>query len=84
MQQLILASTSPRRHQLLEKIGIPFTPVAPEFEETFDDRPPRIQTLFLAQQKVESVLQHSPQHEHHVILGADTCIDLDGRTGFPQ
>jgi len=79
MQHLVLASTSPRRHELLEKLGISFTPVAPEYEESFDDRPPRIQTMYLAQQKVNSVLQHSPQHEHDFVLGADTCIDLDGR-----
>lgn len=79
MQHLILASTSPRRHELLKTLGIPFTAVDSEYEETFDNRTPRIQTIYLAQQKVDSVLQHSPQHAHNLILGADTCIDLDGR-----
>ncbi len=79
MQHLILASTSPRRHELLDKIGIAFEVVASDYEEVFDNSPPRSQALFLARQKVESVLQHSPQLRSELILGADTCIDLDGR-----
>lgn len=34
MPQLILASTSPRRRALLEKLAIPFECAAPEVDET--------------------------------------------------
>ncbi len=79
MQGLILASTSPRRQELLQKIGVAFEVVASDYEEVFDNRPPRVQALHLARQKVESVLQHSPRLLSEVVLGADTCIDLDGK-----
>lgn len=78
MQNLVLASTSPRRHELLEKIGIVFEAIASDYEEVFDNSPPRSQVLYLARQKVESVLQRRPHLRSKLILGADTCIDLDG------
>jgi len=79
MQYLILASTSPRRQELLQKLGVAFEAVASDYEEVFDNRPPRVQALHLARQKVEAVLQHSPHLASELVLGADTCIDLDGK-----
>ncbi len=79
MHRFILASTSPRRQELLKKIGLPFTVTSSEYEEVFDNRSPRVQALFLAQKKVESVLSRVPEYKNDLVLGADTCIDLDGR-----
>lgn len=79
MAGLVLASSSPRRQKLLSNLGLPFSTAPSEYEEVFDDRPPRIQALYLAQQKVEQLLSRSPEHRGALVLGADTCIDLDGR-----
>ncbi len=79
MYKFILASTSPRRQELLKKIGLDFTLVSSEYEEVFDHRPPHTQALFLARKKVETVLKHSPEYTRDLVLGADTCIDLDGK-----
>ena len=79
MHRFVLASTSPRRQELLKKIGLHFTVASSEFEEVFDNRPPRVQALYLAQKKVESVFNRVPEYRKALVLGADTCIDLDGR-----
>ena len=79
MPTLVLASSSPRRQELLTNLGLPFSTAASEYEEQFDHRPPRIQALFLAQQKVAHLLRHSPEHRGALVLGADTCIDVDGK-----
>ena len=34
---LLLASTSPRRRQILTQLGIPFDVVAPRYDERLDD-----------------------------------------------
>src|SRR6056297_479322 len=79
MPKLVLASSSPRRQKLLANLGLPFSAAASEYEEVFDDRPPRIQALYLAQQKVAHLLSRSPEHRGALVLGADTCIDVDGK-----
>ncbi|MFO7729210.1 MAG: Maf family protein [Spirochaetia bacterium] len=79
MPKLVLASSSPRRKELLTNLGLPFSTAPSEYEELFDDRPPRLQALSLAQQKVAHLLRHSPEHKNALVLGADTCIDLDGQ-----
>ncbi|MDZ7794073.1 MAG: Maf family protein [Spirochaetia bacterium] len=79
MPSLVLASSSPRRQTLLTNLGLPFSTAPSEYEEQFDDRPPRIQALYLAQQKVAHLLSHSPEHKGALVLGADTCIDVDGK-----
>lgn len=79
MDTLILASSSPRRQELLTALGIPFTAVPSEYEEQFDDRPPFEQAQYLAEMKVRTLLKHRPDLSGWIILGADTCIDLAGR-----
>jgi predicted house-cleaning NTP pyrophosphatase (Maf/HAM1 superfamily) len=57
MPQLILASTSPWRRALLEKLAIPFECAAPEVDETpLPGEAPRHLVLRLAQKK----RNHSP------------------------
>lgn len=75
---LILASSSPRRQQLLENAGIKFvvqpaaideTPRTGESAEDFVRR--------MAQEKACSVAQVSA--EGNLVLGADTVVDIDGQ-----
>lgn len=72
---LILASTSPFRRSLLERLGVPFTTAAPEVDETRrPGEPPRELVLRLAQTKAGAV---APKHPDGLIIGSDqvACID---------
>ncbi|MDM3278462.1 MULTISPECIES: Maf family protein [Citrobacter] len=82
MPQLILASTSPWRRALLEKLAIPFECAAPEVDETpLPGEAPRHLVLRLAQKKAQS-LAH--RYQSHLIIGSDQICVLDGEiTGKP-
>ncbi|HXH96459.1 MAG TPA: Maf family protein, partial [Gaiellaceae bacterium] len=67
---LLLASTSPRRREILEQLGIPFDVVAPEYEETEDD------PLAHAHGKALSVLASAAGRP---VVGCDTEVICDGR-----
>ena len=82
MPQLILASTSPWRRALLEKLAIPFECAAPEVDETpLPGEAPRHLVSRLAQQKAQSLAHRYPAH---LIIGSDQICVLDGEiTGKP-
>lgn len=82
MPQLILASTSPWRRALLEKLAIPFECAAPEVDETpLPGEAPRHLVLRLAQKKAQSLAHRYPSH---LIIGSDQICVLDGEiTGKP-
>lgn len=82
MPKLILASTSPWRRALLEKLQISFECAAPEVDETpRSDESPRQLVLRLAQEKAQSLASRYPDH---LIIGSDQVCVLDGEiTGKP-
>ncbi|WP_410699908.1 Maf family protein [Citrobacter braakii] len=82
MPQLILASTSPWRRALLEKLAIPFECAAPEVDETpLPGEAPRHLVLRLAQKKAQFLAHRYPSH---LIIGSDQICVLDGEiTGKP-
>ena len=72
---LILASSSPRRRELLTQAGIPFTVQPADIDETH--RPgesPETFTQRLAREKAEAVFAGNPDA---TILGADTVVVCD-------
>jgi septum formation protein len=74
-QPLILASTSPHRRALLQRLGLPFTVEAPGVDETArPDEPPQVLVLRLAEAKAAAVAQRHPQA---LVIGSDqvACID---------
>ena len=72
---LILASTSPRRRELLALLGIPFDVKSPPFEERLEaDRSATDQVQSFAQGKARSVARQEPEA---IVLGSDTVIELD-------
>ncbi len=74
---LVLASTSPRRYQILALLGPPFLMVPPACREVLSGaRPPAQEALHQARQKAASLVSRFPDA---VILGSDTLINLDGR-----
>lgn len=83
MPNLVLASTSPYRRMLLEKLGIPFECAAPEVDETPQPgESPRHLVTRLAKEKAQSLAAHYPSH---LIIGSDQVCVLDGEiTGKPH
>lgn len=82
MPRLILASTSPWRRALLEKLAIPFECAAPEVDETpMSGEAPRHLVSRLAQAKAQSLAHRFPDH---LIIGSDQICVLDSEiTGKP-
>lgn len=75
--KLILASGSPRRRELLERIGLKFTIQAANVDETLlPGISAREQVMRLSRIKAQAVAD--TQNEQTVILSADTVVVLDG------
>jgi nucleoside triphosphate pyrophosphatase len=74
--QLVLASTSPRRRELLALLGLSFDVCSPTFlEHPIQGLSPRAQVARFAAEKAQSV---AALHPTAAVLGADTIIELDG------
>lgn len=77
MLKIILASTSPRRREILEMMGVPFVAVSPNFVESpRDDLSPEAEAKLFAYEKARSVAARFPKA---LILGCDTLIECEGR-----
>lgn len=75
-KRFILASTSPRRTELLRKEGINFEVVVPEnINEEQVSADPASHVLELSKKKAENVAK---KVRDSIILGADTIVVLDG------
>ncbi len=73
---LILASTSPRRRELLALLGVPFDVIPPTAEEVPSPAlAPGDQATRFALDKAHSIAERYP---NDLVLGGDTVIDLDG------
>jgi septum formation protein len=76
--RLILASSSPRRREILALLGLPFECVDPKIEEKTDpSRTPEQEALHWAVRKANVVSGNRPGD---VVLASDTLIDLGGET----
>ena len=83
MQQIILASASPRRAFLLKQIGLDFQVIPSCVEEIADSHlEPQELVLKLAKRKAQAVSREYPQA---IVLGADTIVCCEGRVlGKPR
>ena len=70
--ELILASASPRRKELLEKIGLPFTVQPAKGEERITQKCPAAVVMELSRQKAEEIA--AAQTGDCIIIGADTVV----------
>ena len=75
MKQIILASASPRRRELLAQIGLDFTVLPASGEEKITKQIPSEVVEELSGQKAEAVAEQSPDG---IIIGADTVVCQDG------
>ncbi len=75
-RELILASTSPYRKQLLERLQIPFSVQAPDVDESpFPNEKPEDLVLRLAREKAQDI---STRHEDSVVIGSDQVAVFGG------
>lgn len=78
MEAIILASTSPRRQDILHSLNIPFSVLTPDYEEPVI---PGMKPVELAElnsmKKVESVIRMHLKINIPWILGADTLICME-------
>lgn len=80
MKPLYLASSSPRRRELLTQIGVPFTAVSADIDETpLDHETPSAYVERLARGKAEAGRRAVEIGVEGCVLGADTAVVLDGR-----
>lgn len=86
MTMLYLASGSPRRRELLEQIGVPFTTLPTVIDETPLSNEPAVDYVRrLACAKAQVGLASLAAPGAAVVLGADTSVVLGGRIlGKPQ
>jgi septum formation protein len=75
-RQIILASTSVYRRELLERLRLPFTVIASQVDETaLPDEAPAPLARRLALAKAQAV---AAQHPEHLVIGSDQVADLNG------
>lgn len=73
---LVLASGSPRRVELLQRLGVDFDVMPSEVPEAWPPGSPRDAVTALALAKARSI---SRRLENAIVLGADTAVVLDGQ-----
>ncbi len=85
MAQIVLASGSPRRRELLERIGVTdFTVRVPEVEEVFPEglTPPEV-VAYISREKAEAAARLCGPGD--IVITADTMVFLDDkRLGKPR
>ncbi|MCE9633498.1 MAG: Maf family nucleotide pyrophosphatase [Methylophilales bacterium] len=75
MFTLILASSSPYRRELLERLQIPFTVISPDVDEApLQGEAPEVTALRLAQAKARKI---GLSHPDSLIIGCDQVATLD-------
>lgn len=75
--RIILASTSPRRHELLRGLGIDFEIVPSDAEEVHEPHEsPEEYVRRLSLAKATAVAR---KHPEALVIGADTTVHLDGK-----
>lgn len=76
MTTLVLASTSPYRKTLLERLGLPFETASPDVDETvLPDETPEALVTRLAEAKARAI---APRFSDALIIGSDQVAVLDG------
>ncbi len=74
--ELVLASTSPYRRELMSRLGLPFRAVVPRFEEMHEhEGDPAALALALARGKAMSL---AADFDNAIIIGSDQVVWFDG------
>jgi septum formation protein len=81
MKQLILASQSPRRKELLAQLGYQFISQAADIDESVrNNENAKSYVIRLAQEKAQTVFStlSIQQQEQSIVIGSDTSVVIDG------
>ncbi len=83
MKQIVLASTSPRRKEILEGLGVEFKVVGSNIEEKVNENlsPPEIakQLAYLKAKDISNKINGD-----YVVIGADTIVEYNKVLGKPR
>ncbi|MBU5677699.1 septum formation inhibitor Maf [Alkaliphilus sp. MSJ-5] len=83
MKQIVLASTSPRRKEILEGLGVEFKVVGSNIEEKVNENlsPPEIakQLAYLKAKDISNKINGD-----YVVIGADTIVEYNKILGKPR
>ncbi len=85
-ESLILASASPRRREMLSRLGLNYKIVPSEIEEGgAEDRSPEMHAQDMAWEKASAVARRIGEEEDHWYLAVDTVVMVDDRVlGKPE
>jgi len=75
-RKLVLGSTSPYRKELLTRLRIPFSIVAPEVDET--PRPGELPAALAIRLALAKALAVAQQHPDCIVIGSDQVADFQG------
>ncbi|MEX2365170.1 MAG: Maf family protein [Pseudohongiellaceae bacterium] len=83
---LYLASASPRRREILAQMGVHYEMLAQDVDEALiSGEAADAYVLRMARSKVQAALQGLRADSPALVLGADTCVVIDGRIlGKPE
>lgn len=80
MLQVILASNSPRRKELLAEICPTFQTIPSDVDESVpSDMPPAKVVQTLAARKAKAVFDSLDGKENYIVIGSDTVVAYDGK-----
>ena len=76
MKDIILASASPRRREIMNRLNIPYKVIVSNVQERMNDQLSlEDRVIDLACQKAKAVFA---EHQDDLVIGADTIVELDG------
>lgn len=76
MENIILASSSPRRRDFFEKYNMDFKVLKSDIKENIDNKNPEVTVMSLAFQKAINILEKAKKN--NIIIAADTIVYFDG------
>jgi len=74
--KIYLASSSPRRREMLQNLGVDFEIIKAEADESSNESDPTVLTELLAKKKAEAAQKIK---DDGLIIGCDTVVFCDGR-----
>ena len=75
--RIILASSSPRRRELLANLGVDFEVLPADIDET--ELPGEDPATYVHRLALEKAATIAARHPEAMVIAADTTVDLDGR-----